>query len=144
MKYIYVISMGPRCVKVGIAADPKKRLASLQVGCPYLLKVFRVFEIQSVRSAYHFEMLVHRELRPWALWGEWFAVTPERAAATVAAVLGLEVGSELTGGIRLICQHCSHFSHSKLDQATISASKFRCTGCDRVVSGKRFLIRAVA
>src|SRR6202035_4691711 len=83
MKYIYVISDGDRCQKVGVAADPMVRLRDLQTASSFKLELVEAFRIETAARAYEIEKCVHRRLVKFAMTGEWFDLP---ASAAVAAV----------------------------------------------------------
>lgn len=62
-------------VKIGIAADPWARLASLQTGCPEELGLLGF--INAPGSAQQLEREWHARFRQDRVRGEWFALTPE-------------------------------------------------------------------
>lgn len=65
--HLYVIQASTGEIKIGKAADPLKRLATLQTGSPVPLKLVRV-----VDGAGRIEGALHRRLRNFRLHGEWF------------------------------------------------------------------------
>lgn len=80
---VYLVEGGGR-FKIGISADPAARLASLQTGSPFLLRLVcsREFaDAAAVERELHMRMGAHR------IHGEWFDLPP-RALADVQAVLG--------------------------------------------------------
>lgn len=67
---IYLIGCN-EFVKVGIANNPVFRLCSLQVGCPYELRLLATFRTDSCCSD---EAKFHRMWKKYELRGEWFKV----------------------------------------------------------------------
>lgn len=93
--FIYIV----RChdfIKVGCASNPKSRIASLQIGNPYLLKTIRIFSVTSMLDA---ERLIHNYLSPYQIQGEWLK-PPEHI------ILGLYQKS-LDGLIKFLIKHTS-------------------------------------
>ena len=84
---VYIITTDRGVVKVGISDDPVLRLAQLQTGAPYPLRLVYA----AVHSdASRIEAIVHRELKAKRAYGEWFCVTEaaardaiQRAAAAI-------------------------------------------------------------
>lgn len=65
---IYAIQCGREGpIKIGVARDPQKRLADLQVGCPYELFLVAAGDLPD--SA---EREFHRQLWDYSVRGEWF------------------------------------------------------------------------
>ncbi|PDT77236.1 GIY-YIG nuclease family protein [Bradyrhizobium sp. C9] len=84
---LYIVRAGCGSLKVGIAADPEKRLAELQVANPSeLVLVFksRQFEREICEQV---EEHIHRELVHHHLRGEWFACEVAFAIETFHASL---------------------------------------------------------
>jgi hypothetical protein len=92
--FVYILAWddkGPS--KIGIAADPKKRLRTLQTGSPHMLHLKHVEPVGLAASA--IEREVHRALAGRRLSGgsEWFDLPPAdariavRSAAAAAGVL---------------------------------------------------------
>jgi hypothetical protein len=75
MKYIYII----RCIdtdyrKIGIANNPHERLSELQTGCPFELKIERLYTYKQARKL---EQLLHSALAIHNVRGEWFNISIE-------------------------------------------------------------------
>ncbi len=66
---LYFIQMieEPYHFKIGRAKDPNKRLKQLQTGSAIKLKLVHIFEGLGNK-----EKMLHEELKPWRLEGEWF------------------------------------------------------------------------
>lgn len=72
--FVYFIGCeytGP--VKVGVASDPESRLASLQIGCPYELKLLGTVLCRDRAEALRLESVLHEEMASINVRGEWFA-----------------------------------------------------------------------
>jgi hypothetical protein len=72
--YVYFIASGGRSpmMKIGKAIDPDRRLAELQIGSPFKLKIAGKFLCRSERHALHVESILHSYAKPWHVRGEWF------------------------------------------------------------------------
>jgi hypothetical protein len=87
-RYLYVIgervSQSP--VKIGIAANPARRLRELQAASPARLRLLFSVEVAGdvVRKA---EAVCHRMLRACRSHGEWFTTDSETAANIVTEVI---------------------------------------------------------
>jgi hypothetical protein len=57
-------------IKIGVGANVIYRIAQMQTGCPYTLKLLKI-----VRNASHFEKALHAEFAADNLHGEWFRKT---------------------------------------------------------------------
>ncbi len=79
--FIYLIACHD-FVKVGIADNPKFRLGSLQVGCPYDLKMLATFRVSNCMEA---EARLHAIWKRYEIRGEWFRVPPSELAHAVNA-----------------------------------------------------------
>lgn len=72
---VYVVSaVGTPYVKVGKSDDPEARLNSLQVGCPFPLRLVAAALVGSIAN--RVEEGAHRRLEPFRYRGEWFEVPP--------------------------------------------------------------------
>lgn len=73
-------------VKIGVAKDPKSRMASLQTGCPKKLRLCRLSAPLPLDRARKLEREMHFAFAPRKACGEWFKMKPEDAAKTFNAV----------------------------------------------------------
>lgn len=78
--FVYVVGPEAGPFKVGIAKDVAKRLAAIQTGCPYPLKVHFTLEAP---NALKVEKAAHRKLLPFGTSGEWFNAPLETVIAAV-------------------------------------------------------------
>lgn len=69
--YVYAISDGA-FVKIGLAVDPVKRLADLQVASPSILKLEAKIECFRYSHASKLEKQLHRACKKYHIRGEWF------------------------------------------------------------------------
>ena len=83
-RYIYVIGPETGLQKVGIATDPRTRLAALQTASPVRLVLHASIPVP-FGAAHDVERRAHDRLREARASGEWFDVA---AAAAIEAVRG--------------------------------------------------------
>lgn len=83
--FVYVIyeTDHPVVSKIGVASDVVKRLCSMQVGSWRILKVGHASKLPSKSAAHAIERQVHQSLSALHVRGEWFQVSPDRAALEV-------------------------------------------------------------
>ena len=84
--HVYIICNGPNDghsgpVKIGMANDPVKRLASLQSGNPNKLVIWRTFPTPDRNIARVIERGFHEVKSADRISGEWFNFTPRVAEA---------------------------------------------------------------
>lgn len=97
--FVYIVGVVDNPVKIGVAANVKKRLESLQIGCPDQLQVFHALRVLS-HSAQPIEAAAHRALGEHHRRGEWFNVSAALAWETVVAV-GKPIADELSYRLRV-------------------------------------------
>lgn len=76
--YIYAIGNNTNKTKIGISANPNKRLSQLQTGNPESLHIYYTFAINE-STAHKFEKAAHHDIAHKRLKGEWFNLTPDEA-----------------------------------------------------------------
>ncbi len=81
-RYIYVIGPSQGLQKVGIATDPKQRLATLQTAVPFDLHLHLAVAVP-FHEAHAIERRAHRLLARSCVRNEWFETTPAEAIAAV-------------------------------------------------------------
>lgn len=72
--FMQAVHGGP--IKIGMSEAPERRLADLQVGSPYKLRIIGVAAGGQPREA-----VLHKRLAAFRLHGEWFSDAPEVLAA---------------------------------------------------------------
>jgi len=77
MAYVYFIRAGIY-TKIGVAKNVSRRLEQLQTGNPLELRLTAAVKLPSIKSAYHFEGLLHSELMDRHKHGEWFYIKSAR------------------------------------------------------------------
>ena len=82
--YVYVIAhlsdgklRGP--VKIGISANPLKRISTLQTSCPFKIEVSFIFACPNREWAKMVEKSFHETQKESCLHGEWFDIEPIQA-----------------------------------------------------------------
>ena len=87
-RFVYVIGPPVGLQKVGIATDPKQRLATLQTACPFDLFLHLAVAVP-FGEAHAIERAAHRLLARSCVRNEWFEATAAEAIQAVqAAVAG--------------------------------------------------------
>jgi predicted GIY-YIG superfamily endonuclease len=81
--YIYVIGIENGHQKIGISANPNKRLKTLQTSNANKLILNYTIQVESREKALIIESLIHKQLKYNRLSGEWFDITKETAIGTV-------------------------------------------------------------
>lgn len=87
--FVYVIArrdgdaLGPPC-KVGISASPAVRLEAIQTAAPFKLGLYAVFLPPGGYSAHMLERDLHGVFADFNAHGEWFNISPKKAAFTLA------------------------------------------------------------
>ena len=82
---VYVLSAG-EYVKIGVSAEPKKRVKEIQTGCPLPVKLEATIETGLPLET---EVLVHEELKDCRACGEWFRLETAIAIETVERISGI-------------------------------------------------------
>ncbi len=83
-RYVCVIGPAAGLQKVGLATDPRSRLAALQTACPFDL-LLHVAVAVPFGEAHAIERRTHRALARACVRNEWFSVTPAEAVTAVRA-----------------------------------------------------------
>ncbi len=81
-RYVYVIGPAAGLQKVGIATDPRSRLAALQTAVPFNLILHAAVRVPFAQ-AHAVERRAHKLLADVCARNEWFHCTPEKAIAAV-------------------------------------------------------------
>lgn len=83
--FVYVIQAGD-FIKIGVARDVRRRLALLQVGCPFNIELIAAIPCD---EPYKAEAFLHDRLKPYHTRGEWFVAVRREVDE---AVMALEAG----------------------------------------------------
>lgn len=76
--YIYfILNYDSQAVKIGIAKNVKRRLASLQTSSPSKLELLGIIKTKSVNNARKIEKLLHEKFAKNRIRGEWFKANVE-------------------------------------------------------------------
>lgn len=88
--------------KIGISANPRKRLLQLQTSVWRPIQVARCYWAETMREAKRLEAAVHRRLTEDSRWlhGEWFDMRPDEAAEMLEFISMVENVD--------ICDHIEH------------------------------------
>lgn len=123
MPSVYVVTGGPRHVKIGISIDIEQRMAQIQTGCPFRVKLVQSWETRDARKV---EARSHTTLAKYRAMGEWFGIP---APVAVHAVTTIVECPNL--GVILAIVFCAHCGHSKQMPAPKHAATFRCSKCGK-------------
>lgn len=94
-KHLYVIQFGTEDIfKIGITTHITRRIASLQTSCPRRLTLVEQHELPS-HHAIGLERALHRRLRPYQTYGEWFALSHEQIKQELKDVARIYTQSRL-------------------------------------------------
>lgn len=86
--YVYFIEASEvGRVKIGIADDPKSRLAILQIGSPCALRLAATIECPDRSRAKDIELTLHSLFAPISLRGEWFSADMDTVLSTLQAAV---------------------------------------------------------
>jgi hypothetical protein len=88
----FVSAVGRNITKIGISADPRKRLAGLKTASPYPLALFASVCFEGRAQAERAERIIHAALADHRMSGEWFAIS---------AASALEVNDAVSDMIRI-------------------------------------------
>lgn len=75
-----------RPVKVGVAHDPEKRLSELQTGNHLELAIKGTIKLENSSEAFKVEKTLHKHLRRYGSYGEWFIVNPMRIRRAITEI----------------------------------------------------------
>lgn len=84
--FVYVIGTESGPVKVGISANPKRRLETLKTSNPAPLELFATCQRDDRRAATTLEEDMHHCMHGRRLRGEWFDATPKQAGFVLSAL----------------------------------------------------------
>lgn len=84
-RFVYVIGVTACPVKIGVASDVPRRLATLQTGCPDLLLVHHTIKVPEFLAC-EIEAEAHRAFKSRHRHGEWFGVDANEARDEVLRI----------------------------------------------------------
>jgi len=88
---MYLIRCGDSSYyKVGIAENPHERLATLQIGCPYILAIVMTCCFSSRSVAQKAEGQTHANLKAYNVQSEWFDLTEAQAETLQHDMIGCD------------------------------------------------------
>jgi hypothetical protein len=128
-QHVYVVTGGLRYCKIGVAHDVYKRIAGIQTGCPFRVKLVRCW---LTPYAFKIETAAHKKLANFNSVGEWFDVPASAAVATVAALMKQNprnpaVRDDRTTTI-VVCMGCRR--SAAVQFVPEGRSRFRCSKCN--------------
>lgn len=142
MSTIYLIRASNGMFKIGMASNPRARIAGLQTGSPLELKLVHRRSVPKAHAR-RAEKRIHKSLRRYRVRGEWFSGPVDLAIAEIDRITlreeqlhahtqlfehGDEIG-QLVQSIEIVCKHCGHRKTLTLTIAQIAGRKFRCSEC---------------
>ncbi len=80
---VYVIEAEGGPVKIGVSANPERRVVALRPGSAWRLSLARVWQMPDAVSARVVERMAHRTLESVCRYEEWFDATVDEAAAVI-------------------------------------------------------------
>lgn len=83
---LYVLKTGANYYKIGLASEIKSRISQLQTGCPTPIETVALHDVIFPKKI---EALSHREMKQYAIRGEWFEVPDDRIDEFLAEVSDL-------------------------------------------------------
>ncbi len=99
LTYVYFLWSKPEAgvafVKVGVAVDPHKRLATVLCGCPLEVATVFTVAVKTRQKALQLERELHSMMSNWSARGEWFRVPVadlEDFRVHAAAALDMNLG----------------------------------------------------
>ncbi len=80
--YVYFLKAWGECplIKIGKAKNAEKRIANLQIGCPFTLKLLGKVKCKSDFHALQVEKLAHNIFYKQRKRGEWFKLSGKHTA----------------------------------------------------------------
>lgn len=123
--YVYVVTAGRRHVKIGHSRNVYNRVAGIQTGCPFTVKIAGHWSTPHAREI---ERRAHAILAKYRWAGEWFDV-PSLVACKVVSMLSATwgLGESIEKQI-IFCRNCSHSAVSGF--VSNLDAKFRCSKCN--------------
>ena len=94
-RFVYIIGPAQGLQKVGIATDPKQRLATFQTAVPFDLHLHLAVAVP-FHDAHAIERRAHRLLARSCVRNEWFETTPQEAIAAVKSATAPRVAANTT------------------------------------------------
>ena len=89
-RYVYVIAAGP-FVKIGIADNVERRMASIQTGCPYPCNIIHSALVMAAIAS-GVEGDLHQQFSHKRTSGEWFRLTKRELKAVIRSINRKAVG----------------------------------------------------
>jgi hypothetical protein len=132
---VYVVRGGYKHVKIGISTNVQRRLAGIQTGCPFPVKLVGQWRTPHARKV---EKQAHAALVRYRSSGEWFGLAESVATAVVDTLVKAYPRSNHLPTMRplpavVFCGNCNHHRVMQVASPIISprqTTAFRCTKCD--------------
>jgi predicted GIY-YIG superfamily endonuclease len=124
----------PQMLKIGKAKDVAARIAQLQTGCPYELKLVGSLRCKSEMHAAGIEQLAHRVFKHARRRGEWFEYSRQMQAA-VATVLASPVENLKESAWQAFDDYRTHTRARKRERTDESAGQRALDAMDREFRG---------
>lgn len=130
MGHVYIVNVeGTSLRKIGIAdEDIERRLASLQVGCPYRLILERAIKSNLYRE---FERLLHAFFVKYHVRGEWFDVPIELIDERLSVLRTFILDEECPISIE---DEDADTPDTDWDQPSVPTGQYQCPLCKRLFS----------
>lgn len=128
---VYVVKGGYKHIKIGISTNVRQRLAGIQTGCPFPIKLASQWRTPHARKI---EQAAHAALVKYRTTGEWFSIPATVGVAVVDTLVKANPRSSRIPASQplpavVFCGNCSH--HRVMQISPIRATAFRCTKCDK-------------
>ena len=126
--WVYVMTAGPRHIKIGVSVDVDERVKSVQTGCPFKVRIVQRWRSPHARKI---ERAAHVALAKYRREGEWFDLPPKVAVEVVEWLIGAHPRNPITDQPRnlaiVFCRTCSHCV--KLTSIPSITRRFVCSRC---------------
>ena len=121
--WVYVVTGGPRHVKIGISVDIENRLPQLQTGCPYRVQLVQSWQTREARKV---ESRAHTALAKYRSMGEWFGIPAQVAVDAVEIIV-----QRPDLGVLPAVVFCANCSHSRKMPTPPQSATMRCSKCGK-------------
>ncbi len=82
--YVYLLQDEQAATKIGISAQPRQRIASLQTGHPEPLHLIRAIRCRTAATARAVERDLHAHFEHYRMNGEWFDLTDRQVRRAIS------------------------------------------------------------
>lgn len=98
--YCVIAQCDPPLMKIGKASDVEQRIATLQTGCPFDLKLEASIKCQSEQHAFAVEQAAHEYLAASRKRGEWFITAHQKPTALIQFLKSVADGTNTLDSIK--------------------------------------------